>query len=163
MAPSRRKRVRDIKVGGDPSAPWHLQTGSGSVELWAGNAPMTLDASTGSGNVHTDREMLTQGSIDKHHITGKLNGGGTDRAHRNRLRRHSRSLETEFTRRGKVGCILRGDDELKVRRGVPMGAAANRFLPQAGPAAILCASRCVREGFACSFLQPSQIRAKAIF
>jgi len=66
----------DIKVGGAPTAPWRLQTGSGSVELWAGDAPLTLDADTGSGTVHTDREMLTQGSIDKHHVTGKLNGGG---------------------------------------------------------------------------------------
>jgi hypothetical protein len=66
----------DIKISGSPTAPWHLQTGSGSVELWAGDAPMTLDADTGSGSVHTDREMLTQGAIDKHHVTGKLNGGG---------------------------------------------------------------------------------------
>lgn len=66
----------DVKVGGAPTSEWRLQTGSGSIELWAGDAPLTLDAETGSGNVHTDREMLTQGSIDKHHITGKLNGGG---------------------------------------------------------------------------------------
>lgn len=66
----------DIKVGGTPASLWHLQTGSGNVELWAGNAPLTLDASTGSGNVHTDKEMLTQGSTDRHHVTGKLNGGG---------------------------------------------------------------------------------------
>ncbi|HEY1903346.1 MAG TPA: DUF4097 family beta strand repeat-containing protein [Terracidiphilus sp.] len=66
----------DIKAGGTPSAPWHLQTGSGSVELWAGDAPMTLDAESGSGSIHTDHEMLTQGSNDRHHVTGKLNGGG---------------------------------------------------------------------------------------
>jgi DUF4097 and DUF4098 domain-containing protein YvlB len=66
----------NIKVGGTPSAPWHLETGSGNVEFWAGSAALTLDASTGSGSIHTDREMLTQGSSDKHHVTGKLNGGG---------------------------------------------------------------------------------------
>jgi len=66
----------NIKLGGAPTAPWRLETGSGSVEYWAGDAPLTLDAETGSGSVHTDREMLTQGSSDKHHITGKLNGGG---------------------------------------------------------------------------------------
>lgn len=66
----------DIKIHGTPDAPWRLGTGSGSVELWAGDAPLTLDAETGSGNVHTDREMLTQGSSDRHHVTGKLNGGG---------------------------------------------------------------------------------------
>jgi DUF4097 and DUF4098 domain-containing protein YvlB len=66
----------NIKAGGTPTNSWHLETGSGNVDLWAGDAPLTLDAETGSGSVHTDREMLTQGSIDKHHVTGKLNGGG---------------------------------------------------------------------------------------
>jgi DUF4097 and DUF4098 domain-containing protein YvlB len=66
----------DIKVGGTPASLWHLQTGSGNVEFWSGNAPLTLDADTGSGNVHTDKEMLTQGSSNRHHVSGKLNGGG---------------------------------------------------------------------------------------
>ena len=66
----------NIKVGGTPANSWHLETGSGNVEFWAGDAPLTLDAETGSGSVHTDREMTTQGSSDHHHITGKLNGGG---------------------------------------------------------------------------------------
>jgi DUF4097 and DUF4098 domain-containing protein YvlB len=66
----------NIKVGGTPANSWHLETGSGSVEFWAGDAPLTLDAETGSGSIHTDREILTQGSQDHHHVTGKLNGGG---------------------------------------------------------------------------------------
>jgi beta-lactamase regulating signal transducer with metallopeptidase domain len=66
----------DIKATGTPSAPWTLETGSGNVELWAGNAPLTLDASTGSGSVNTDHEMLVKGSLNHHHITGNLNGGG---------------------------------------------------------------------------------------
>ena len=66
----------NIKVGGTPANSWRLETGSGSVDFWAGDAPLTLDAETGSGSIHTDREMLTQGSSDHHHITGKLNGGG---------------------------------------------------------------------------------------
>jgi len=66
----------DIKVAGTPTNPWHVGTGSGNVEFWAGNSPLTLDASTGSGSIHSDKEMLTQGSSDKHHITGKINGGG---------------------------------------------------------------------------------------
>jgi hypothetical protein len=65
-----------IKVGGTPSGPWKLETGSGSIELWTGTAGFNLDAETGSGSVHTDREMTTQGSSDRHHVTGKLNGGG---------------------------------------------------------------------------------------
>jgi DUF4097 and DUF4098 domain-containing protein YvlB len=66
----------DIKVAGAPAEGWHLGTGSGKVELWVGDAPLTLDASSGSGGIHTDREMLTQGSMNTHHVTGKLNGGG---------------------------------------------------------------------------------------
>ena len=66
----------DIKVTGSPSNPWHLETGSGGVEFWPGNTGFTLDASTGSGSVHTDKEMLTQGSSDRHHVTGKIGGGG---------------------------------------------------------------------------------------
>jgi beta-lactamase regulating signal transducer with metallopeptidase domain len=66
----------DIKASGTPSASWTLETGSGTIELWTGNAPATLDASTGSGAVTTDHEMMVQGSFDHHHIRGTLNGGG---------------------------------------------------------------------------------------
>lgn len=65
-----------IKVTGTPTSDWKLETGSGSIEFWAGNAAFTLDASTGSGSVHTDQEMAVQGSFNKHHITGKVHGGG---------------------------------------------------------------------------------------
>jgi DUF4097 and DUF4098 domain-containing protein YvlB len=66
----------DIKAGGAPTADWKLETGSGNVELWTGSAGLTLDASSGSGSIHTDRELLTQGSSDHHHLAGKINGGG---------------------------------------------------------------------------------------
>jgi DUF4097 and DUF4098 domain-containing protein YvlB len=66
----------DIKIAGTPSMDWKLETGSGSIEFWPGNTGFTLDASTGSGSVHTEKEMTVQGSFDKHHITGKVNGGG---------------------------------------------------------------------------------------
>lgn len=65
-----------IKVTGTPTAYWKLETGSGSVDLWVGNAPMTLDAETGSGGIHSDREMMTQGTQNHHHLSGKLGGGG---------------------------------------------------------------------------------------
>jgi len=65
-----------IKASGTPSASWILQTGSGNIELRTGNAPLTLDASTGSGSMTTEHEMAMQGSFDRHHIQGKLNGGG---------------------------------------------------------------------------------------
>ena len=66
----------NIKVGGTPATDWKLETGSGNAEFWAGSAALTLDASTGSGSIHTDQEMLTQGTQDRHHVTGKINGGG---------------------------------------------------------------------------------------
>jgi hypothetical protein len=65
-----------IKATGTPVAPWKLETGSGGVEIWTGDAGITLDAETGSGGVHTDREMSTQGPINLHHVSGKINGGG---------------------------------------------------------------------------------------
>jgi hypothetical protein len=65
-----------IKAGGAPTAPWKLETGSGSIETWTGDAGIMLDAETGSGSVHTDREMTTQGTTSRHHVMGKINGGG---------------------------------------------------------------------------------------
>lgn len=66
----------NMKIAGTPTSDWKLETGSGTIEFWAGNTGFTLDASTGSGSVHTDQEMAVQGSFDKHHITGKVHGGG---------------------------------------------------------------------------------------
>ena len=65
-----------IKVSGTPAKDWKIETGSGNVEIWVGNAPLRLDASTGSGDIHIDQGMLTQGTSDRHHLTGTLNGGG---------------------------------------------------------------------------------------
>jgi len=67
-----------VKVSGIPAGPWHIITGSGGVELWTGNAAFTLDASTGSGGVHSDREIASQGSIGSHHVTGRIGGGGPE-------------------------------------------------------------------------------------
>lgn len=67
----------DIEVGGQPGDGWKVETGSGSVTLNTGNsAHFNLDASTGSGDVHSDPPLLTHGSTDRHHITGEINGGG---------------------------------------------------------------------------------------
>jgi L-rhamnose-H+ transport protein len=49
---------------------------SGSVELWTGNAALTLDAGTGSGNIHCDRAIVSQGTMDHHHLKGAIGGGG---------------------------------------------------------------------------------------
>jgi len=66
----------DIKISGEPSDNWKLETGSGSVDLTVGNARMTLDASTGSGNINTAQPIAMQGSLTRHHVTGNINGGG---------------------------------------------------------------------------------------
>ncbi len=65
-----------IKVGGTPSSEWKLGTGSGSVELWPGSSGFTLDASTGSGGIHSDRDVVTHGESNRHHLSGAVNGGG---------------------------------------------------------------------------------------
>ncbi len=68
----------DIKAAGTPSSPWKLETGSGSVEFSPGNAPMNLDASTGSGTITSDHPMTLQVSSNGHQMRGQLNGGGPD-------------------------------------------------------------------------------------
>lgn len=68
----------NIKVDGTPAAPWRLHTGSGSVELWTSNAGLVLDASTGSGNIHSDRDIASHGTMDHHHVKGAIGGGGPE-------------------------------------------------------------------------------------
>src|SRR5271156_5599397 len=68
-----------LEISGQPTAPWKLETGSGDISLRLGNnAHFTLDAETGSGSVKSDPPltMTTHGSIDKHHVSGTVNGGG---------------------------------------------------------------------------------------
>ena len=55
------------------------QTGVGDVKAQTGSgnlAGITLDASTGSGGIHSDRDMVTHGESNRHHVSGTLNGGG---------------------------------------------------------------------------------------
>ncbi|GGH14142.1 DUF4097 family beta strand repeat-containing protein [Silvibacterium dinghuense] len=67
----------DIEIAGNPSTNWKLETGSGSVSIdTAGHAKFSLDASTGSGSIHSDPPISTHGSLERHHITGDINGGG---------------------------------------------------------------------------------------
>ncbi len=66
----------DISIAGQPVSMWKIEAGSGSIDLNLGGAKFTLDAETGSGSVHTDQPISMQGSLDKHHITGNVNGGG---------------------------------------------------------------------------------------
>jgi len=68
----------NIKVDGTPAAPWRLHTGSGSVEIWTNNAGLILDASTGSGSIHSDRDIVSHGTMDRHHVKGAIGGGGPE-------------------------------------------------------------------------------------
>jgi DUF4097 and DUF4098 domain-containing protein YvlB len=68
----------DIKAAGTPSSPWKLQTGSGSIELSTGNAPIDLDATTGSGKISTALPMAMQTTEDHHRFRAQLNGGGPE-------------------------------------------------------------------------------------
>jgi hypothetical protein len=65
-----------LEISGQPTSPWKLQTGSGDITLRIGNARFTLDAVTGSGTVKSDLPLEMRGSLDKHHVTGTVNGGG---------------------------------------------------------------------------------------
>lgn len=66
----------DIEIGGQPTSGWKLETGSGTVTLNTGSSHFALDASTGSGSVHSDPPLTTHGSLDRHHVQGDINGGG---------------------------------------------------------------------------------------
>jgi hypothetical protein len=66
-----------VEISGQPTSPWKLETGSGDIALQVGsNARFTLDAQTGSGSIKTDLPLTMRGSLDKHHVTGTVNGGG---------------------------------------------------------------------------------------
>lgn len=67
----------NIEVGGQPTSDWKLDTGSGSIRLNLGSsARFTLNAGTGSGSIHTAQPITMQGEINRHHVTGSVNGGG---------------------------------------------------------------------------------------
>jgi hypothetical protein len=67
-----------IKVSGTVAGPWRIITGSGGVELWTGNSGFHLDAHTGSGGISNDHEITTVGSQERHHLVGKVGGGGPE-------------------------------------------------------------------------------------
>jgi DUF4097 and DUF4098 domain-containing protein YvlB len=67
----------DVHVDGQPSTDWKVSTGSGSIQLALGNAAkFNLDADTGSGTIHVDQPITMQGNLNRHHISGSVNGGG---------------------------------------------------------------------------------------
>nr|WP_263365834.1 DUF4097 domain-containing protein [Edaphobacter bradus] len=67
----------DVQVDGQPSTDWKLSTGSGSIQLALGNAAhFNLNADTGSGSIRVDQPITMQGSLNRHHVSGVVNGGG---------------------------------------------------------------------------------------
>ncbi len=66
----------DISLAGQPLQDWKIEAGSGSIDLNLGGSKFTLDAETGSGSIHTDQAITMQGSLERHHVTGSVNGGG---------------------------------------------------------------------------------------
>jgi hypothetical protein len=67
----------DIEAQGQPTSDWKLSTGSGSVHLTVGNARFNLDADTGSGSINVSQPITMQGSLNRHHVSGVVNGGGS--------------------------------------------------------------------------------------
>ena len=66
-----------IEIAGDPTSEWRASSGSGSIELNpTANARFNFDAQSGSGGIHVDRPIVMQGSLNRHHVTGTVNGGG---------------------------------------------------------------------------------------
>jgi hypothetical protein len=66
----------DIEADGQPSTDWKVSTGSGSIRLTVGNAHFNLDADTGSGTINVAQPITMQGSLNRHHVSGVVNGGG---------------------------------------------------------------------------------------
>jgi len=66
----------DIEAQGQPTTDWKVSTGSGTVRLIVGNARFNLDADTGSGSINVSQPITMQGSLNRHHVSGVVNGGG---------------------------------------------------------------------------------------
>jgi hypothetical protein len=66
-----------LEISGQPTSPWKLETGSGDITMQvSGDAGFTVDAQTGSGDVRTSLPLTVRGPLNKHHVTGTVNGGG---------------------------------------------------------------------------------------
>ena len=66
-----------IQADGNSTAEWRIETGSGSVSLRLDpQAHFNVNASAGSGRVVINRPVVMQGSLEKHHVIGTVNGGG---------------------------------------------------------------------------------------
>jgi hypothetical protein len=68
----------DVTANGVATSAWDVQTGSGNVRMQLpSSAGFELNAETSSGSIDVNREITMSGQLNKHHIRGKVNGGGT--------------------------------------------------------------------------------------
>lgn len=66
-----------IELEGQPAGDWTMSTGSGRITVrLPAQAAFHLNARTSSGSIHTDRQVLVQGTLGKHELRGTVNGGG---------------------------------------------------------------------------------------
>lgn len=57
----------------------HIRTSGGSIEVeFPSQSGINLDARTSGGRVLVDGEILVQGTLDRGHVVGLINGGGDD-------------------------------------------------------------------------------------
>jgi hypothetical protein len=66
-------------AGSKMTAPWTLHSGDGSISL---GVPQDLkayvDLKTGDGSIKVDMPVTIEGKIDRSHVQGNLNGGGSE-------------------------------------------------------------------------------------
>jgi hypothetical protein len=66
-----------IEAKGNPTSEWRAESGSGGIRLeLAPDARFNLNVSTGSGGIHSERPIVMQGDLNRHHLEAVVNGGG---------------------------------------------------------------------------------------
>jgi hypothetical protein len=66
-----------IELDGQPTGDWNLSTGSGGITVrLPAQAAFDLNAHTSSGSIHSDRQIMVQGTTGRHDLRGSVNGGG---------------------------------------------------------------------------------------
>lgn len=66
-----------ISAQGEPAGRWRLHTGSGTVTVrLPEKAAFDLDAQASSGNIETTHSITVVGTLGRHELRGKANGGG---------------------------------------------------------------------------------------
>ncbi len=67
----------NLTISGKPLSAWKVETGSGDATLDTGGAPLSLNATTGTGDISYAGGLLKQASnTSKDHVIGDANGGG---------------------------------------------------------------------------------------